>query len=221
MLERVLQKLGYYSEREANRRFKPEAAAYQFYCQYLGPEDIVVEAGAFRGYTTVGMLVKFAKFVYAFEPNPDDFKHLKGNARGFELRLRIFNLGLSDREEVSEMWGKDGYASFLNKRPYPSAKARVVPLDSLHLDPSPTVLILDCEGMEPQAIKGAEKTIAKSVHSVLVETHEIGSADTEPEVKDMLSQLGFADIQTRMEGWNTKDGYHGRWVLARRAKLPS
>lgn len=214
---RFLRKLGYYSEREAIRSFRPEAAAFQIYCQYFGPDDIVVEAGAFRGYTTIGLLVKLAKFVYAFEPNPDNFKHLEKNTKGFETRLRLLNLGLGDHDELAEMRGSKSGASFVYRMTSSGAKGRIVTLDSLNLNPSPTVLILDCEGMETEAIKGAEKTIGISVHSILVETHHLRSGDTEPRVKDILSQLGFADIQTRQTGWNKQNARHDRWVVAQKA----
>jgi FkbM family methyltransferase len=216
MFERIFRKLGYYSERQANLLFRPKAAAYQFYCQYLGSDDIVVEAGAFRGFTTVGMLVNFVRFVYGFEPDPVNFKHLKDNSRGLERRLRIFNLGLGDHEEVAEMRGSGAYMSFVSGDSSSGARARVVTLDSLGLDPSPTVLIFDCEGMEVEAIRGAERTMARSVHSVLVEIH----GGTEPKVREILSQAGFADIQSRKAGWNKEGAYHSTWVLARRV-LPS
>jgi len=212
MLARVFRKLGYYSEREASRRFRPEPAAFQFFSQYLGSEDVVVEAGAYRGHTTVGFLVHVARFVYAFEPNPDNFKHLKENSRGLEHRLRVLNLGLGDRDEVAEMRGTGSDSTFVYEDSEPTvARARVVPLDSLNLDPSPTVLVIDCEGMEVEAIRGAERTMEK-VHSVLVEIH----GDTEPKVREILSQAGFDDLQTRSSGWNEKGAYHDKWVLARR-----
>jgi FkbM family methyltransferase len=213
MLERALQKLGYYSEKEAIRRFKPKAAAFQFYCQYLGPGDIVVEAGAFRGFTTVGLLANIVKLIYAFEPNPDNFRHLKENSRGAN-RIRIFNLGLGDHEEVVEIRGSADFSSFVDREQSPGPKARIVSLDSLNLDPSPTALILDCEGMELEAITGAQKTIAKSIRSVLVETHPPYS--TETKVGDILSNAGFSDVQVRDSGWNKEGAYHGTWVLARK-----
>lgn len=219
MLERVFRRLGYYSERDATRWFKPEAAAFQFYCQYIGPGDVVLEAGAYRGYTTVGLLVNIARYAYAFEPNPENFRGLAENTRGLERTLRIFNLGLGDHEWVAEMRGEGSYSSFVFHDSPRWKNARVVTLDSLNLDPSPTVLILDCEGMEVEAIGGAKKTIAQSVHSVLVETHQLGARNTEPEVKDSLSLLGFEDIQTRQSGWTRPwktDELRDTWVLARR-----
>jgi FkbM family methyltransferase len=216
VFERLFRKLGYYSEQYAARGFKPEPAAFQFYCQYLQSEDIVVEAGAFRGWTTVGFLVNMVKFVYAIEPNPDSFKHLRKNCRRYEnSKVKTINVGLGDREEVAVMHGgAESWATFCPQTDSsPRVKARLVSLDSLNLDPSPTVLILDCEGMEVRAIKGAEKTIAKSVHSVLVETH----GGTEPEVKDILSRNGFANIQTRQSGWNKPGAYHDKWVVATRS----
>jgi len=215
VFERVFRKLGYYTEREANRMFKPEAAAYQFYCEYLGPEDVVLEAGAYRGYTTVGLLVNVAKFVYALEPDPDNFRHLRDNCRGLEDHIRPLNLGLSDREEVREVRGRGSYSNFVKDLPKGGATARLVSLDSLNLDPSPTVLVLDCEGMEHLVIDGARKTIERSVHSTLVEIHE----DTEPMVRDALKRAGLADIEVHESGWSRPwrpDEYHDRWVAARR-----
>jgi hypothetical protein len=95
-----------------------------------------------------------------------------------------------------------------------------VTLDSLNLNPKPTVLIVDLEGYEAEAIRGASRTIDNSVHSVLVEAHPYGvNGDTAPGIKRMLKEMGFTNVQIKETGLVWKNGWTDKWVLATKRKL--
>jgi FkbM family methyltransferase len=197
------------------RRLRPERAAIRFYGQYVGPNDVVVEAGAFRGYTTIGVLRDLCRLVYAFEPNPENFRDLSRVTKTF-TRVVIFNVGLGDKTAVREMRGSGSGSTFLVRDELVVAKAQILPLDSIKLDPKPKVLIFDLEGYEIEAILGSTKTISQSVHSVLVEVHPLGTGgDTSVAIKALLEEVGgFKNIEVKETGSTWADGYRDRWLLA-------
>jgi hypothetical protein len=98
----------------ALRYMGPEIAAIKWYGHYIEPEDVVVEAGASRGYSTVGALYNLCRFTYAFEPNPTNFKYLSPVTEGISS-IKTFDLGLGDQTSKKGMRDMRDGSTFILK----------------------------------------------------------------------------------------------------------
>jgi len=63
--------------------------------------------------------------------------------------------------------------------------------------PSPTVIKIDVEGAELEVLKGLEKTIAKSVERIYIETHP---------------QKGYSSIEKEVQEWLAEQNYHTEFL---------
>ena len=191
---------------------KGEEGARRFYTRYIGKEDVVLEVGANKGGSTL-FLSDLAGFVYAFEPAAPTFRYLRAFT-AHRRNVKLFNVGASDKNSVGSLffnlhdpcrastYGDEG-------RRHAEVKARFARLDAISFPRKPTCLVMDCEGSEVDALKGASGLLlAGTIRCVLVETHyrPDGSA-TLQEVVDLLERMG---MNFRIE----VDESHMPWVLA-------
>ena len=194
-----------------------EPSLYFLLPKYIRKEDVVVEVGANMGACTL-VLCRIAKYVHALEPNPRTFKYLENfvRVRGRE-NVSLYNVGLSDKPKKAWLrYNQSNISASASIFEQSNAKysgqiaVSLTTLDSLELNPRPSVLLFDCEGSEIEALHGALRTIQGSVREVLVESHNLKDGkSTLVEAKNFLESLGF-ESETFVDG----DGIP--WIQASR-----
>ena len=142
---------------------------------FIKPGMTCIDAGAQTGFYTLHM----AKLsgpkgkVYSFEPNPNTFRLLKKNveANGFTPYVRLFNLGLADKEseipatEIANMYvigTTDGF---------PTRSMKIQRGDDIVRERVDFIKI-DIEGAEPAAIKGMSTLINEYQPIIFSEINE-------------------------------------------------
>jgi FkbM family methyltransferase len=155
-------------------------------------QEVLVDCGAYDGDTITHFMDFVGKDNYsdliAIEPDKKNFSKLKSLALSLGLsRLKIFNLALADEnkqipwvESASQMSRIDNSSdNFIN----------AVTLDSLLFQTSPTIIKLDIEGAELEALKGAECLIRTYRPKIFVAAYH--KRDDLIELIDFLSDFGF------------------------------
>ncbi|MDJ0637894.1 MAG: FkbM family methyltransferase [Paracoccaceae bacterium] len=70
--------------------------------QELGPDDVVIDLGAHVGNASIEF-AHCAKHVYAFEPNPRNFKELKAQTRRYS-NISVFEEAVSDKQGEAKLF---------------------------------------------------------------------------------------------------------------------
>ncbi len=136
-----------------------EPTVRQEICPHIKPGDIVVYAGAYLGSHTKAYLEAVGPTgkVLAFEPNVRAFNCLQHNCP----TAILFNTGLGHTKHTRVSFIPpdqiDNYGAIYWK-PGAETATSFIPLDSLGLN-RVDFIKLDVEGMEPQVIAGASKTL--------------------------------------------------------------
>ena len=177
--------------------------------QGIGKDDIVIEGGAHFGESTYYLSQK-AKFVYAFEPERLSFKVLRACAKRWHNVL-VVNKALSDKKSTSViklLSNRSSRSSTIHggygMNYVTEEQIELTDIDSYNT--KATVLILDVEGEEMNALKGAEKTL-QTIKRVFVETHKLfDGTDTADETRKILANRGF---QMREQ----KDADNTLWIF--------
>ena len=174
LLEDDVSKLLYYRVLKG-RIFYYETLLYSFmpkvdYKQYFHPEvkpennDIIVDAGAFTG-DTIEEIIKQSinyKKIYAFEPDEQNYAKLTENTERYD-NIECYKFGL---------WSKTDRLYFIADGTMGSAVVQnsnkanqtidVVSLDEFFKDKEkPTLIKMDIEGAEVEALYGAKEIITK------------------------------------------------------------
>lgn len=152
----------------------------------LKPSDIVVDAGAAIGEFTVKASIQ-AGFVYAFEPEPENFSMLQKNTEKLH-NVKIFNKALSSSSGrkplyLSKNWG--GHSLI------PKQDNRTVEVDTVRLDDvvdRADFLKVDVEASELDVFKGATKLLQNCHPFIAIEIH---NKEIFQNVLDFLSQFGY------------------------------
>jgi len=137
-----------------------------------------VDAGANKG-TYTHAIARYARHVYAFEPNPKMFAILKRTAG---RNVTPSPIALSDRSGEAELRiPRYGKGSFSNQgaslstvkvnEDYASTTVRTSRLDDLGLSDI-GFLKIDVEGFEREVLDGARQTIARDHPTLLIELEE-------------------------------------------------
>ncbi len=170
--------------------------------------DVVWDVGANVGQFTeiFSEWVGPAGQVMAFEPVPECFEALTDRT-GRYPNVRAFNVGMSDVEADLQMHlGADPRATihtFLTTRSDTPrvAQLRVAPGDALRETeglPTPNVLKIDVEGLEPEVLRGLDATLRRpacrmvlcEVHFALLESR--GQKHAPDEIRRYLGERGFS-----------------------------
>lgn len=118
---------------------------------------VVVQAGGCAGLWPVKLAEHFEQ-VYTFEPDPTNFKYLQANIAD-SPNISAFDCALSDTRKLvgltrpkpkAGLWQIDG-----------EGEVQAVTLDDFLGDVVVDAIVLDVEGHEVQAWRGAERLIAK------------------------------------------------------------
>lgn len=176
--------------------------------------DILYDIGANVGGYTCYAGVRGIK-VFAFEPEAENYALLNRNIRLNNLDVTAYNIALSDRDGLSELFlsqqgaGGSCHSYQANKDFNGNPRGNNIrqgcvgmALDSLEL-PSPTYIKLDVDGFEHLVIKGGFNTL-KKVQSLLVELNP--NIPEHLELRDTLVALGFYYDEDQVEKARRKEG---------------
>jgi len=136
---------------------------------YIPERGTVLDIGAYIGDHTVfyAACTGDRGNVFAFEPNPDAFECLRFNTEDLAC-VSAYNVGASDgTHTIGIAPSKNGGASHA----VPDGEVPCIAIDELHID-SCDFIKLDCEGMEPRAMAGMAKTVARCQPIMLIEVNE-------------------------------------------------
>lgn len=168
--------------------------------QLVKPSDFVIDAGASMGAHSVlfARLTTDAGVVLAFEPQESSFYNLCANAfLNSLINLKCYRAALGAKP------GAIG-VPYLDPRRLQNlgglklggevGHVPVMTIDSLDL-PRLDFLKIDCEGMEPEVIKGARKTIEKFRPRIYCETQAPNvEGSTIEELQVRLGELGYTHL---------------------------
>lgn len=176
----------------------------------LTPGAQVVEVGASMGYHTLAMAqaVGPGGHVHSFEANPRVLALLRDSVtvNGFNGRVTVHEAAavaepgpIAFAVHPSHI-GSGHVALAENVAGYPERfEARGVRIDDvLHEMPQAHLMRLDCEGSEPQALRGAEALIRRSPDLMLVtewDTHMMGAREDVGAFEAWLHGLGLIHVQ--------------------------
>jgi len=155
--------------------------------------------------------------VYAFEPNPDNFRLMETNQAFQERNIQVLPLAATNYDGEAEFFlvaadhsqrdGRQGMSSLYRRSaewgPAGVVQVKTTRLDTFLADKCPPqvrlALWIDTEGKAYEVIDGITR-IAERVYLLHVEVETspcIGSNQTlYPEVKALLQRLGFAELAT-------------------------
>lgn len=148
----------------------------------ISPNDVVYVIGTHIGSLLIP-IAKSCKQVVGYEANPDTFAFLKLNVHLNEAgNVALYNLAVGDSARTIEFYQNRSNSGGSKIKPqkdqfiynYDAPKTIVVPMVSLdeHIQkeslPPPTGIIMDIEGAEHLALKGARQTLA-SVRYLYIE----------------------------------------------------
>lgn len=144
-------------------------------CRHIKPGDVVVQGGANIGTLTRAMLDAGARVV-AFEVSPMAMECLFHNCKGGDLHAVMRPLSdVSDQRVVTNFDQENAGATYIELREprltsvgdftFLEPSLTTVTIDSFDL--SPSLILLDIEGQEPFALRGAAQTIARC-HPIII-----------------------------------------------------
>lgn len=161
-------------------------------CRHIKPGDVVIQGGANIGTLTRAMIDAGAKVV-AFEPNFKAMECLKHNCPDIYAAIPC---ALSHATEVLYLNrdDKNAGASFVSASTTEWKEPVVAThIDAWNLDPS--LCLLDCEGYEVKALRGARQTIARCRPVIICEVNRgalarAGSSDAE--LLGLIEEMGYS-----------------------------
>lgn len=136
---------------------------------YIPEGGTVIDVGAYIGDHTVFYASCTGDMgnVFAFEPNPEAFECLRYNTADIAC-VSAYNVGASDSiHTIGISPSSNGGASHA----IPEGEVPCIPIDELHIERCDFIK-LDCEGMEPRAMAGMAKTVARCRPVMLIEVNE-------------------------------------------------
>ena len=134
----------------------------------------LLDCGAFTG-DTISLFLRNGiqlEAVVAFEPDPLNYALLCANVAGFANQLGqslLVPCGTGDRTRMAGFSAGAGAGSAIGGESI--ATIQVVALDDILASFSPTFIKLDIEGAEPLALRGAVKTIRRSLPRLAVSVY--------------------------------------------------
>lgn len=144
--------------------------------------NIAIDAGAYFGDSSFVINRFFKpKFIYAFEPDPDNFKILKENIKLNNLQDVIFPLEIGVGKEKGffylEKSGPGSSITNYQSKNKNKVKVKVVSIDDFVADNNikkVDFIKMDIEGAEFDALKGAVKTLKRDKPDLLIAIYHKG-----------------------------------------------
>ena len=179
------------------------------------PNSIVVDVGANIGAFTI-FAAQMAEKVFAFEPEPENFRLLCSNIELNRLknvipsRMAITKKKGKKNFYIAEKQHSGSHSFFLQQY---KKKIEVKTLSIMDLIEKEALtkinfLKLDCEGSEDEIIQGLSSEAAKKIEQIALEFHRINDSFTTDKMVGKLNTLGF---EVRVEK-------NGGYIFARQKK---
>lgn len=164
----------------------PDVPPTSWLLDSVGPQSVVYDVGANRGYVALSLLAKQPGLrVVAFEPNPGVLGKLLGNLdlNGFTDRVSVLGIGLGEQLARAPLFlaasdsasSLDGHhAEYWGNGILTSIEVEIMTLDALLAKgdlPPPTHIKVDTEGFEAQILRGAQETLRTYRPELFVEIH--------------------------------------------------
>lgn len=182
-----------------------------FFIRYTKSSDVVYDIGANYGFYSQLVSTLGAKKTFAFEPNPRIATMLKENLHSMNGARMVKKAVGETKGSITFHLQKVGSAnSTLNaqviahkRADFESMVVEVITLDAfVNAHPAPTIIKIDIEGAELQALIGAKNTIArfKPVFTLEVWSGEKGEMYSMPAVQ-YLHSFGYRAFDVNNEGF--------------------
>ena len=153
----------------------------------VSTQDVVYDIGANRGLYTC-FLAPHVQDVIAFEPNPDFISQLRQNIEHNDVSATVVEVGLGDTNFTTKM----DYMSIETGETYSVEVRNGDQLIEERGLPSPTIIKIDIEGNELDALSGLSSNLEYCDY-IYVELHPNLSSDNEIEdLKQLLRRSGFS-----------------------------
>jgi FkbM family methyltransferase len=132
---------------------------------------LFIDIGANLGNHSI-FFSKYFKNIIAFEPHKKLYNLLKFNTENIP-NIRIFNIGLSDKNKKSLLYTDESNFGGSTQIPFKTGKKSLVlfrKLDSLNLKKRADLIKIDVEGHEENVLKGASNYLKKYSPIILFES---------------------------------------------------
>ena len=181
----------------------PYAQEIQLIKQYVNKDSICLDIGANIGSFTV-FLSGIAKHVYAFEPEPNNFKQLQENTKHLD-NVEIFDIALSHKLGYETLYTcptNTGMHRMYKSKWCEGGEQIKVPVSTIditfilnHFTPTINFVKIDVEGFEYNVIMGMMNIIKRDHPTIMMEWHppSLIEAGTNPEdlYSFMIHRLGY------------------------------
>lgn len=140
---------------------------------FFNQQEIFVDAGAFTGDTVAQFIATISQYerIFAFEPDPKNFKYLKSFCDKLE-HVKCIQMGIGEKKGILQFMSDDSSSKIVDNGD------RLVLIDTLdHMlgDIPVTYLKMDVEGLECAALMGAHKIIEKYKPKLAICTYHSNS----------------------------------------------
>lgn len=182
--------------------------------------DVVAECGCNLGEISKQLGMR-AREVHSFEPSQKAFHYLVKNTAKFP-NIHCHNIGVSDKDETlpfNTEYSFSGISStyiLKDDKGQPAKYSFRTTANFMSIDSAakkfnfhPTILLLDCEGSETDALMGMKESV-KYIRSIFCETHTtFEEGNTAPLVRKLLRENGFKTSQSQDRG-------NSLWIIGRK-----
>ena len=173
--------------------------------RHLRQGDVFYDLGANIGFFTLlaSRLVGSGGAVVAFEPDPANRRVLEANvARNGIANVEVVEKAVAGRSGALRFAAVESTRSRFARNDEPGIEVPVTTLDDFVAEgwPVPTLVKLDIEGAEVEALDGARALLTQHRPTIVCEVH-----DTEAEVRARLEAAGYAVYELEVidaESWN-------------------
>jgi FkbM family methyltransferase len=184
----------------------PERSVTEDLIDNLSADDVFYDLGANRGiYTCLAGDIVVNGEVHGFEPNPVAVRDLEQNIQYNDLssRVTVHQKAVSDNgEEIPFLVLSDSTGNTLQTTTVDEEGSETIIVESINLDdfiiendlPRPTVMKIDIEGAEVDALESMEKSL-EDCRFVYCEVHEDMNDGSDLELPAaLLRDRGFTQI---------------------------
>jgi len=184
-----------------------ERPVIEDFLQTIDSDDTFFDIGAHIGtYSCLVALKIGAENVVAFEPSPNNVKRFRRNLELNDLDVHINQIAISDskgtatfKEATDSLEGSEATGQIIeDEREEDTITVDIETVDNLLADGDsdpPTVVKLDIEGAETNAVKGMRETLSRPECRLLyceVHPEDMEAFGTDPdELRDELESCGF------------------------------
>jgi FkbM family methyltransferase len=172
----------------------------------LPKNPVFVDSGAHIGDTGLFLQTKWNKNgrndikVISIEPDESKAEFIRKMAEVEKVKIDVVNSGLWDKTTRGDIGKHNNYSAMWTVKENPAGSIELRTLDDILDGSRLDILQLDVEGSEPQALRGAEKTITKFHPAIIIEI-EFNEAKkkTSNEAISILKSWGYKQSGERME----------------------